>query len=67
MLFNREIKSTREFFYESKVHCFPFASQCNALTAWDHLRHYPVQHLEIIGPTTKQSDWLILVIGSLAV
>ena len=34
--------------------------------ARDHLGHYPVQYLEIIGPATEQSDWLILVIGPLA-
>ena len=32
----------------------------------DHSRHYPVQYLENIGPATEQSNWLVLVIGSLA-
>ena len=32
----------------------------------EHLRHYPVQYLENIGPAKKQSDWLILVIDPLA-
>ena len=35
--------------------------------AWDHSGHYMVQCFENIGPATEQSDWLILVIGPLAV
>ena len=31
----------------------------------DHSEQCPVQYLENIGPTTEQSNWLILVIGAL--
>ena len=65
MLFNRKIKSTREFlFNESLLFLFCEPLQRTNPTR-DHLGHYPVQSSENIGQATEQSDWLILVIGPL--
>ena len=56
----------RVFFMQDKL-SFLFCKQLQRLNrARDHSDHYSVQYLENNGPATEQSDWLILIISSLA-
>ena len=56
-----QARSTREFFMQTKF----IVSLCKPLQRTNRARdlsgHYPVQHLENIGPATEHSDWPILV------
>ena len=64
MLFNRKIKKYERVFMQATFIVSPLQrTNC----AQDHSGHYMVQCFENIRPVMEQSDWLILVIGPLAV
>ena len=59
MLFNRELKISREFVYTSKVYCFSVASHCNALIIHGIIQEITVSWILRKYWTSNGAIWLV--------